>query len=83
MRVKELPIEDLMYSKDGYPSPGAVFRLTENALITKLERMMHEVPGLFEMRETAGIHQVYLLEKVEPNRFLERHYESQAQGVAA
>jgi len=83
MGVKELPIEDLMYSKDGYPSPGAVFRLTENALITKLERMMHEVPGLFEIRETAGIHQVYLLEKSDPNLFLKLHYESQAQEVAA
>lgn len=83
MGVNELPIEDLMYSKDGYPSPGAVFRLTESALITKLEKIMHEVPGVFEIRETAGIHQVYLLEKVEPKFFLKLHYESQAQEVAA
>jgi hypothetical protein len=83
MGVTELPIEDLMYSKDGHPSPGAVFRLTENALITKLERLMHEVPGVFEIRETAGIHQVYLLEKVNPDFFLKLHYESQAREVAA
>ncbi|MBV2089317.1 MAG: DUF4007 family protein [Candidatus Thiodiazotropha sp. (ex Ctena orbiculata)] len=83
MGVKELPIEDLMYSKDGYPSPGATFRLTENALITKLERMMHEAPGVFEIRETAGIHQIYLLEKVDPKFFLKRHYKSRARRVAA
>ncbi len=83
MEVKELPIEDLMYSKDGYPSPGAAFRLTENALITKLEKMIHEVPGVFEIRETAGIHQVYLLDKIDPRFFLKHHYESQAQEAAA
>ncbi len=83
MGVKELPIEDLMYSKDGYPSPGAVFRLTESALITKLEKLMHDVPDIFQIRETAGIHQVYLLEKVNPKLFLELHYESQAQEAAA
>lgn len=83
MGVKELPIEDLMYSKEGYPSPGAAFRLTENALITKLEKMMQKVPGVFEIRETAGIHQVYLLEKVDPGFFLKLHYESQAHKVAA
>ena len=83
MGVKELPIEDLMYSKDGYPSPGAAFRLTENALITKLETMMYEVPGVFEIRETAGIHQVYWLENIDPKFFLKLHYEAQAQEVAA
>ena len=83
MGVKELPIEDLMYFKDGYPSPGAAFRLTENALITKLEKMMHEVPGAFEIRETAGIHQVYLLDEVDPKFFLKLHYKSQVQEVAA
>ncbi len=83
MGVKELPIVDLMYSKDGYPSPGAVFRLTENALITKLENIIHEVPGIFEIRETAGIHQVYLLEKVDTKLFLKFHYESGTQEAAA
>ena len=83
MGVKELPIEDLMYSRDGSPSPGAVFRLTENALITKLEKIVYEVPGIFEIRETAGIHQVYLLENVDPKIFLRFHYESLGQEVAA
>lgn len=83
MSIKELPIEDLMYTKNNYPSPGATFRLTENALVTKLEKLMHEAPGVFELRETAGIHQVYLLEKVDPMVFIKLHYEAQAQEVAA
>ena len=83
MGVNELPIKDLMYSKEGYPSPGAIFRLTENALITKLEQLMHEAPGVFETRETAGIHQLYLLENVDPMFFLKLHYEPQAQEAVA
>ncbi len=83
LEVKELPIEDLMYSVDGCPSPGAIFRLTENALITKLEKLMYEMPGVFEIRETAGIHQVYMLESVVPEVFLKFHYEADTQGVAA
>ena len=77
MHISELPIEDLMYAKGGYPAPGAVFRLTENAMITKLERLINQMPGIFEIRESAGIHQVYLLEKIEPMEFLELHYQDQ------
>jgi hypothetical protein len=83
MGVSELPIEDLMYSKSEYPSPGAVFRLTENALLTKLEKLIHEVPGLFEVRETAGIHQIYRLSEVDPSRFLAFHYREQSKEIAA
>lgn len=83
LELNELPIEDLMYSKEGIASPGAVFRLTENALITKLEKLMHEIPGVFEIRETAGIHQCYLLEKVDPAVFIRFHYSSETQEVAA
>lgn len=83
MAVRQLPIQDLMYAKDAYPSPGAVFRLTENALITKLEKMIHLLPGVFEIRETAGIHQLYLLEQLDPMKFLESHYIEQAEAEAA
>ena len=64
MKAAQLPVEDLMYPNNEYPAPGAVFRLTENALIAKLERLIHRMPGVFEIRETAGIHQVYLLKQV-------------------
>ncbi|MEJ1343103.1 MAG: DUF4007 family protein [Candidatus Sedimenticola sp. (ex Thyasira tokunagai)] len=78
-----LPIDELMYAKDGNPSLGAVFRLTENALITKLERLIQQVPELFELRETAGIHQLYLMGEIEPADMLAFHYESMGREVAA
>ncbi len=83
MDVSELHIENLMYSKSGYPSPGAVFRLTENALLTKLEKLIHAMPGLFEIRDTAGIHQVYRLTEINPMDFLAFHYLDHGNEIAA
>jgi hypothetical protein len=60
-----------------------VFRLTENALLAKLERLVHYLPDLFELRETAGIHQLYKLEDVEPQQYLARHYGASIEEVAA
>ena len=78
-----ISIEDLMYSSDEYPALGSVFRLTENALITKLEKLVTYIPGLFELRETAGIHQLYKLEDVQPIKYLKKHYGRRTKRAAA
>ncbi len=72
--IATLPIEDLMYSRDEFPAPGSVFSLTENGLVTKLERLIDFIPGVFEMRDTAGQHQLYRSEKVPALTFIEHHY---------
>ncbi len=73
----EIPIEDLMYSKDGQVAPGLVFRLSETALLTKLEQLIHYIPGIYEIRETAGIHQMYMLKNIDAREYLAIHYETQ------
>jgi len=73
----EIPIEDLMYSKDGKVAPGLIFRLSETALLTKLEQLIHYIPGIYEIRETAGIHQMYMLKKIAAQEYLAKHYEIQ------
>ena len=78
-----LMIEELMYSKSGDIAPGIVFRLTENDLISKLEKLVHYIPGKFEIRETAGIHQLYRLEDIQPIDFLNKHYAFECKGEAA
>lgn len=78
-----LPVEDLMYSRDNYPAPGAVFRLTEIDLLTKLEKLVEYIPGAFQINETAGIHQLFQLQAIEPIEFLERHYGTTEEEVAA
>lgn len=81
--VKAIPVEELMYSRDDHPAPGAVFRLTENDLITKLERLIDYVPNVFDIRETAGIHQLYLVNHCTPQDFLVAHYANSAGELAA
>jgi hypothetical protein len=70
----EVTLQDLMYGSKGIPALGSVFRLTENALLTKLEKLLHYIPEVYELRETAGIHQLYKLDDIEPMRYLEKHY---------
>jgi len=51
-----------------------VFRLTDDGTITKLEELVRWMPETFELRETAGIHQIYLLRQMKPLELLGHHY---------
>jgi Protein of unknown function (DUF4007) len=81
--TRAIPIEDLMYSKDNYPAVGSVFRLTENDLVGKLERLTGFVPSIFDIRDTAGQHQIYLSANINPITFVKKHYELSIKGIAA
>jgi len=81
--ASEIPIEELMYGKPGFPALGSVFRLTESGLLTKLEQLVDLMPGKFELRETAGIHQLYQTDKTKGLDFLRYHYKRTARGIAA
>jgi hypothetical protein len=82
-KKSEIPIEELMYGRSDIPALGAVFRLTEAALLGKIERIIQVLPGIFEMRETAGIHQVYLIGNLRSLNFLKYHYVTQGRELAA
>lgn len=81
-QVTALPIEDLMYVRDNFCAPGAVFRLSESGLITKLEQLVECYPEQFAIRDTAGIHQFFALQKIKPLDLLKAYYADKA-GVAA
>lgn len=71
-----LPFERLLHS-DGYLAvPGSVFRITEECLVAKLEAMIDWIPESFELRQTAGIHQLYRLKAPDSIEILRRHYEA-------
>lgn len=78
-----IPIEDLMYSRDSYPAIGSVFRLTENDLVSKLEKLVEFIPGIFDIRDTAGQHQIYLSENIDAIKFVKKHYNNSRKGIAA
>ncbi len=78
-----IPIEDLMYSRDNFPTLGSTFRLTETDLITKLERLVNYIPGVFEIRDTAGLHQLFRVNDIDPITYLKTHYENDFNEKAA
>ena len=75
-QLSSLPVEQLMISDGVHAAPGSVFRLNEEGLIAKLEEMITWLPDHFELRKTAGIHQLYKLEHIEPLGILDRYYRS-------
>jgi hypothetical protein len=58
-RLNTLPISELMYGQKYGIAFGRLFRLTESALIAKLERLIKHYPTVFQLNETAGINQLY------------------------
>lgn len=77
--AKTLPVEELMYSRDLVVAPGAVFRLTENAMIGNLEKLVELKPRYVEINETAGIHQLYIGDSIKPEDFLMDYYREHLQ----
>lgn len=83
-QITELPMENLIYSSDGQLAPGLIFRLSENGLLTKLEQLVHYIPNVFKIADSAGIHQLYLLQKdIDPMTYLKTHYNAQLLEQAA
>jgi len=79
----QIPIEELMYGRAGLPAIGAVFRLTESALLAKIERLVAAMPDLFALRDTAGIHQLYRLRETTRFEPLNFHYKEDVAEAAA
>ncbi len=61
--VSQLAIADLMYSNTEHCAPGAVFRMTEDGLVAKLEALCEAYPQSLRLDRTAGVFQLY---KIEP-----------------
>lgn len=70
-----IPVEELIYSQNGWAAIGAVFRTTENQTLTLIEDAIRFIPGKFEINESAGIHQVYKLDEVSPLEYLKEYFE--------
>jgi len=70
-----LPISDLMYGQKYGVALGSVFRLTESALLAKLEQLVARYPNVFHINETAGIHQFSRLTDSQSLDFLGHYYQ--------
>jgi len=74
--VEYLPIADLMYGQKSGIALGSIFRLTESALLAKLENLVKAYPNIFQINETAGINQLYRQDRNAGSLdFLQKHYQ--------
>ncbi|NJM13390.1 MAG: DUF4007 family protein [Synechococcaceae cyanobacterium SM1_2_3] len=75
-RLPALPIRAILYDGEDWPAPGAVFRLSEEGLMNTLEQVMERYPESYELRDTAGVHQLYRRGGViDPLAALRSHYQ--------
>jgi len=71
-----LPVHAVLYGGDDWPAPGAVFRLSEQGLMATLARVMDLYPRHYELRDTAGVHQIYRGDNLStPLDVLRQHYQ--------
>lgn len=66
-----LAFSEIAYRKG---SPGTVFRLDENSIADRLERLDELTEGKFVYTETAGLRQVYRRADIDLNELLEKYY---------
>lgn len=53
-----LPVRVMLYGDGEWVAPGAAFRLSEEGMMAALERVMDQFPDCYELRDTAGVHQI-------------------------
>lgn len=75
--LPSISVEQIVHSDGKVASPGSVFRLSEEGVVAKIEEMISWQPKVYELRSTAGLNQVYRLQKTEPLEVLKKHYASQ------
>lgn len=74
-----LPLRALLYSDAGWAAPGAVFRLSEEGLMAALNTVLDRYPDIYELRDTAGVHQIYRSPRAPASlAVLRRHYRGSA-----
>lgn len=66
-----LAFSEIAYRKG---SPGTVFRLDENSIADRLERLDSLTSGKLAYTETAGLRQIYRHGDISPKEVLEEHY---------
>ena len=71
---RQISIEQFMYSSHEHCAPGAVFRMTEDNLLGKLEELCICYPETYRIDQTAGLHQLYQLSEFQPREALEQYY---------
>ncbi len=78
-----LPVRTILYGDGDWAAAGAVFRLSEEGLMAVLTKVMERYPNCYELRDTAGVHQIYRgANALKPLAVLRTHYREGAAWAA-
>ena len=72
---KQIPVSQILNS-DEFPSIQKIFKTTEDALYICLEHLEHAYPETFKISDTVGQKSLYILEKLEPYKFLDDFFKA-------
>lgn len=78
----QVAVQDLMYSDHNHCAPGAVFRMTEEGLVYKIEELQSSAPADFRLDRTAGVYQLYRLRATDPLHILEERFDGPEKAAA-
>ena len=81
-QTNQLAVVDLMYSDNSRCAPGAVFRLTEDSLIEKLEDLCTAHSRSLRLDNTAGVFQLYKIVPFDSTKFLRSQFASTSRRAA-
>ena len=79
----QLAIDQLMYSDRDHCGVGAVFRMTEEGLVSQLETLCDSLSSQLRLTRTAGVLQLHKLAPFPPLPLLQQYYGNTPTGVAA
>ena len=66
-----LSFDDIAFAEG---SPGLVYKMAEDALAYRLEKIERETNGVLRFDETSSLRQVYRKEYIDPNIFINKYY---------
>ena len=76
--TQQLSVAQLMYSEKDHCAPGAVFRMTEEGLVQKVEALCAAFPDALRMDRTAGLYQLYRIGAIDAGSILRERYAAPA-----
>jgi hypothetical protein len=79
-QTKTIALNKIVYDEG---SPGRIFKLDDDSVASRLEKIESLSDGAFSYDETAGLKQVYKRVEIEPMILLRKHYQKQLAKAAS
>lgn len=69
-----LELDPLLHYRGEKAAPGAIYRMTENEFMSKLEAACDQVPGAFRLNRTGVLNQLFRVSSIDDTQILDRYY---------